>query len=121
ITAGIRLKQEKLRLWTNIHRCKPMFFRYFQFALQNSAWVTREWTSIWQIHITDYTCNSIFCYSREDDPGVKIRIEIHVGLFDAHVPFDGRAVEHHFVIQCFRQLANWNFNIFDRSKQVCEL
>ena len=57
----------------------------------------------------------------QDDKGVQIRPEIHIGLLNTHKALDGRAVEHTLVIQCFFHLAGRNGHILQGAENVRKL
>jgi len=57
----------------------------------------------------------------QNHPSRGVRSKIHISLFDPNKTLNGRPVEHDFVIEGFRKLANGNFHRFDGSENVREL
>ena len=58
---------------------------------------------------------------REDTERREIRLEIHVGLFDAHEPLDRRAVEHDPAVERLLELPVGDLDVLDRPENVGEL
>ncbi|MNC19193.1 hypothetical protein D3C75_671200 [compost metagenome] len=121
VTLLVGSEQEEFRLRSNVHRCIAHFFGFLETTLQNTARIAGKRCSVRHVHITNQTCNPAVCHPRENNPSAKIRIQVHIGFFNTYITFDGRSVEHHFIVECFFKLAHGNFDVFDRSQQVSEL
>src|SRR5699024_6976481 len=57
----------------------------------------------------------------ENQPGIKIGLEIHIRFLHTRKPFDGGAVKHHLAIQRLAKLLYLNFHILYSIQYICML
>ena len=89
---------------------------------QHITGITRKGRAVRIVHVADQAGHlSLLGTPGKYLKGIKIRIEVHIGLINPHKALDGGAVKHTLVIQGLLQLAGRNCHIFQLSKYIRKL
>ena len=107
-TFFVPAEEEELALGADVHGVTE-FFGFFHNPLQVATGAAIKGGSVRFVNIADDTGGvaAVLFAPGENDKGVIIRFEVHIGFVDANKTFNGRTVEHDLAIQGFFNLTAW--------------
>ena len=119
------LEQKKLWLWPSSH-LEAQSFRPLELLFEHVTWVSHEGFAVRQVNVTNQprhftACGIFFRKLREHQKSAQVRLEQHVGFFDAGKSFNARAVKGHFPLERFGKLPRRYLYIFDDAQNIGEL
>ncbi len=116
-----QLEQEKLALRPHIKRIAHGL-SLLDGALEHIARVAHKGRAVVQMHVANQARHALM----PGDPGQygkgrQIREQAHVAFLNAHIPFDGAAVDGHLVVERALQLGGGEGHILELPKDIRKL
>ena len=117
----VGVEEEKFAFWADVEGVAE-FGGFVENVFQHVARIADEWGAVGIVDVADESGDALMLWSPwQDDEGVEIWVQILVGFVDACEAFDGAAVDHDLIVQCFFQLCAGDGNVFHLAKNIGEL
>ena len=118
----VGLEQEELRLRAHVEPVKAHVVGLLDHPFQHIPGVAHKGRAVGVVHVADEPGHlAVVGPPGEDTEALEIRIEILVGLVDAHKALDGGTVEHALVVDGLLDLGGGNGHILQHAEDVGKL
>ena len=109
---GVAVEDKELGLGTDVHR-EAHLLGLCNLVLECTTRVASERRAVGLKHIADDARHiaRVATEPWQNRERADVGTEVHVGLLDALVPADRRAVEHHLVVECLAEFLNRNRDV----------